>query len=54
MSDETDKNLPYVSEYSDGSYRAHSWGNEVLMEALNLIYRRQAEILDLLNGEKAE
>ena len=54
MPDETDKNLPYVTEYTDGSFRAHSWDNAVLMEALNRIYRRQTEILDLLRSEETE
>lgn len=54
MPDETDKNLPYVSEYTDGSFHPWAWGPEQIMKALNLVYRRQAEILDLLRSEKTE
>ena len=54
MADETEKNLPYVSEFTDGTWRPHDWRPETLMSALNLVYRRQAEILDLLKNEKAE
>ena len=54
MPDQTDKDLPWVSEYTDGSFRAWNWEPEKLMEALGLIYRRQYEILELLKNEKAE
>ncbi len=54
MTDETEKNLPYVGEYTDGSLRPWAWGPEDLMTALNLVYRRQAEILDLLKNENPE
>jgi len=43
------KNLPWVNQMTDGSYRAHAWHPEGMMEALNIIYRQLQEVMNRLD-----